>query len=54
MKILEEEEFLNIRKFIIYLSYIVELIILHLENFILDKIFTYCTNIPTFIFRKRE
>ena len=45
-----EEEFLNIRKFIIFLSYtIVELIILLLVNFILEKSFRYCTNVHSYI-----
>ena len=37
MKIWEEEEFLNIRNFIFFLIYIVELIILLLVNFILKN-----------------
>ena len=44
-----EEEFLNIRNFVIFfLSYIVELIILLLVNFILEKSFTYCTNVHSY------
>ena len=45
---MRRKEFLNIRNFIIFLSYIVELIILLLVNFILEKIFTYCTNVHSY------
>ena len=54
MKIGEEAEFLNIRNFIIFLSYIVELIILLLVNFILEKRFTYCTNVHSYFKKKKR
>ena len=51
MKIWEKEEFLHIRNLIIFfISYtiVVELIILLLVNFILEKSFTYCTNVHSY------
>ena len=51
MKIWEEEEFLNIRNFIIFFFFFIlysELIILLLVNFILEKSSTYCTNVHSY------
>ena len=53
MKI-REEEFLNIRNFFVFLSYIVELIILLLVNFILEKSFTYCTNVHSYFEKENK
>ena len=56
MKISEEEEFLNIRNSITYFFYlvdIVELIVLLLVKFILEKSFTYCTKAHSY-FKKGE
>ena len=46
MKITEEEEFLNIRIFIFFLSYIN--LVEFLVNFIFEKSFPYCTHVHSY------